>query len=44
MEEGEVETLEGGGYPKKLIIDEEIKERKKKLVGLVVHQEGAFHN
>ena len=47
MEEGKVESSESGGSPKspkKLIIDEEIQEREKKLVGLVVHQGEAFHH
>ena len=43
MEEGKVESIENGGSPKKLIIDEEIR-GDRKLIGLVVHQGAVFHH
>ena len=34
MEEGEIEPPEGGGSPKKLIIDESIQEREQEISGV----------
>ena len=42
MEEGEVESLVGGGSPKKLIRDEEIQEREQEISGVGSSPEGSF--
>ena len=42
MEKGKVESLEGGGSPEKLIVDEKIQEREQKINGVGSSLGGSF--
>ena len=42
MEEGKVESLEGGGSPEKLIVDEKIQEREQEINGVGSSLGGSF--